>query len=489
MSLSQALATASSALAVSSRRAGVTSNNIANALTDGFNRRDVSIVERSVGGAGAGVAVAGIARSTNPAVTFERRGADAEFAASDARANAFTRIGDLLGGIDDPNALFQRFTKLETTLRTLADTPDSAAAQLTAVNAAKDLASGLNRISSEFQTIRSNADAEIFRRVSSVNTDLQEVERLNTAISRGGGTGADVSALLDQRQLVVDRINESIPVRELQRDNGKIDLMTQEGVFLLVGSARTVDFTPAPVVTPQSAYNNGAGALSGLSVDGDDITPGGTATLAVREGALAGLFDVRDSLVPEASLALDAVALDLAERFSGPGLDPTLAPGAPGLFSDAGALVNPATLTGLAGRIEINVAVDPASGGLASRLRDGLGAAGPAVAGSDVFVRALIGALNTERPVDAALQTSRDVNAAEAAAQLTSLAGAGRAAAVARAAGAETLAVSLAESEKLETGVDTDRELQNLITIEQAFAANARVIQTVDRMLQRLMEI
>ncbi|NOX83339.1 MAG: flagellar hook-associated protein FlgK [Alphaproteobacteria bacterium] len=489
MSLSQALANASSALAVSSRRAGVTSNNIANALTDGFNRRDVTIVERAVGGAGAGVAVAGIARATNPAVTFERRGADAEFAASDARANAFTRIGDLLGGPDDPNALFQRFAKLETTLRTLADTPDSGAAQLTTVNAAKDLASGLNRIANEFQTLRGNADAEISRRVSAVNTDLQEIERLNTAIGRGGATGGDVSALLDQRQLVIDRINESIPVRELQRDNGKIDLMTQEGVFLLVGTARTVEFTPAPVMTAQSAYNNGAGALSGLSVDGDDITPGGTATLAVREGAFAGLFDVRDRLVPETALALDAVALDLAERFSGPGLDPTLAPGAPGLFTDAGALVNSATLTGLAGRIEINAAVDPANGGLASRLRDGLGAAAPAAAGSDVFVRALIDVMNTDRPVDAALQTSRDVNASEAAAQLTSLAGAGRAAAVARAAGAQTLAVSLAESEKLETGVDTDRELQNLITIEQAFAANARVIQTVDRMLQRLMEI
>ena len=489
MTISQALANASSGLGVASRRAGVTSNNIANALTEGFSRRDVHLTERTTAGAGGGVSIASITRATNPAVTFERRGADAEFAMSDAKANAFSRIGDLLGGPDDPNALFQKFAKLETNLRTLADTPDSAAAQLTTVNAAKDLATGLNRLSDSFQKIRVDADGEIARRVSDVNTSLAEIERLNSAISRGGAAGAEVSALLDQRALLVDRINESIPVRELQRENGKIDLMTQEGVFLIAGTARKVEFTQAPVITPQSTYNNGAGALSGLSVDGVDFTPGGLASQQPREGALAGLFNVRDELVPQASLGLDAVALDLAERFSAPGLDATLAPGAPGLFTDAGALAAPAAITGLAGRLEINAAVDPSAGGDASRLRDGLGAIVPGPAGTDAFVRALITALNDDLPAHPALQTARDISAEEGAAQLTSIAGSNRADAAARREGAETLAKSLAESEKLETGVDTDRELQNLITIEQAFAANTRVIQTIDQMIQRLMEI
>ncbi|MEJ8562609.1 flagellar basal body rod C-terminal domain-containing protein [Yoonia sp. GPGPB17] len=47
---------------------------------------------------------------------------------------------------------------------------------------------------------------------------------------------------------------------------------------------------------------------------------------------------------------------------------------------------------------------------------------------------------------------------------------------------------TLREAE-LADGVDTDVELQKLLQIEQAYAANARVIQTVDFMMQRLMEI
>ena len=42
---------------------------------------------------------------------------------------------------------------------------------------------------------------------------------------------------------------------------------------------------------------------------------------------------------------------------------------------------------------------------------------------------------------------------------------------------------------ELENGVDTDQELQKLLLIEQAYAANARVIQTVDALFDTLMRI
>ena len=38
-------------------------------------------------------------------------------------------------------------------------------------------------------------------------------------------------------------------------------------------------------------------------------------------------------------------------------------------------------------------------------------------------------------------------------------------------------------------GVDTDAELASLMLVEQVYAANAQVMQTIDSMLQTLMEI
>jgi len=42
-------------------------------------------------------------------------------------------------------------------------------------------------------------------------------------------------------------------------------------------------------------------------------------------------------------------------------------------------------------------------------------------------------------------------------------------------------------AELLRAGVDTDEEMQNLLLIEQAYAANAKVFQTADDMIQILL--
>lgn len=489
MTISQALVNATSGLAAASRRAGITSNNIANALTEGYSRREVSLTERVTGGVGAGVQVAGVTRATNPAITYERRLADTDFAFNSATAGALTKISDFLGGPEDPNALFQKYANFEAALKNLAETPDSGTLQQQGVTAARDLATTFNKLSDAYQKIRSDADAEINNRVNAVNEALQQIEDLNNSISRAGANGSDVTALLDQRQQLIDTVNENIPVRELQRDNGKVDLMTPEGIFLLAGTARTVEFTASPVITPTSVYDDGAGSLSGLSVGGTDITPFGPGAQTAKSGALAGLFNVRDNVAPEQAAALDALAFDLIGRFQDPSVDPTLNPGDPGLFTDDGAAADVSNLAGLAGRISVNASVDPAQGGEAWRLRDGAAAVAPAAAGAEAFVRAMIAALSDSRPSHASLQSAGNLSASEGAAHLTSLAGGARAVAVGRESAAASLAQGLKEAETLETGVDTDRELQNLLVIEQAYAANARVLQTIDLMIQRLMEI
>jgi len=53
-------------------------------------------------------------------------------------------------------------------------------------------------------------------------------------------------------------------------------------------------------------------------------------------------------------------------------------------------------------------------------------------------------------------------------------------------AGARQAALSLL---LMENGVDTDAEMQTLLSVEQAYAANARVLKTLDDLLQLLMGI
>ena len=47
----------------------------------------------------------------------------------------------------------------------------------------------------------------------------------------------------------------------------------------------------------------------------------------------------------------------------------------------------------------------------------------------------------------------------------------------------------LVEAEQNQTGVDVDVQMQDLLLVEQAYAANARVIQVASQMIELLMEL
>lgn len=485
MTISNALSNATSGLSAASRRADVVSNNIANALTPGFARRDLMVSENVLAGSGAGVSVDGVARASDPALTRERRSADGVKGRDDAVAAAYKKLNEALGEPDDPFSLFGQYQNLESSLRSLAETPESVPLQAQTLDAARSLVSVFNTLSETARSAREDADAQIGRQVDFVNSSLKKIQALNASISQASASGGDTAALIDQRKGLIDQISSIIPVRELTRDNGVVDLMTNEGVFLLAGTARTIEFTPKGVITPDLTLANGA--LSGLTVDGVDITPGGGANVAMRQGSIAGLFEVRDSIIPTFQSQIDALAGDVMQRFEG--LDPTLAPGDPGLFTDAGAAFDPAKELGLAGRIAVNVAVDPSKGGEMRRFRDGLGSLTPGPAGSDSFIRTLLDSFTSRQAAPAGTGVTGSKSAAEAAAGVASLVGVARVTAEQNLSSSSARADAVADAESSATSVDSDQEMQKLLVIQQAYAANAKVLQTAQAMMEVLMEL
>ncbi|MGE0409578.1 MAG: flagellar hook-associated protein FlgK [Amphiplicatus sp.] len=485
MTISNALNNANSGLAAASRRADLVANNIANALTPGYARRDIAVSEKVLDGVGAGVAVTGVTRASDPVLTRERRSADGVLGRDEAIASAYAALNKALGEPDDPFSLSAQYQNFETALRDLAETPESIPLQSQTLDAAKALVATLNALSIKAQDARQTADGQIAKDVAFVNTALQQIEKLNADISRASTGGRDAAALEDQRKTLIDQVSTIIPVRELQRENGKVDLITNEGVFLLAGKAKTISFTATGLITPDLTY--AGGALSGLSVDGVDITPGAGGGLSLKQGSLAGQFALRDEMISAFQGQIDSLARDVIERFEG--IDATLAPGDPGLFTDAGAAFDPTQELGLAGRIAVNAAVDPARGGALWRLRDGLGAAAQGPTGAAGFVRVMLDSLTAARSLSAGAGLSGTMSAAQAAAGVGSIIGVKRLSAESAVASSQARAGAVADAEAEATGVDTDLELQKLIVIEQAFAANARVIQTTQAMIAALMEL
>ncbi|MFQ5566412.1 MAG: flagellar hook-associated protein FlgK [Paracoccaceae bacterium] len=489
MSISSALTIALSGLTATGKRAEITSGNLANALTDGYGRQTVDVSSGMLGGIGTGVTVIGAHRASSPELTSARRIADGDLAGRQGQLDALVRLERSLGAIDGEDTLATRVLAFEAALRRLAETPELAPRQAAAAAAASDVAMRLNQISTESARVRQTADAEIARQVSEVNGALTKIARLNRQIQIFASSGRDTASLVDQREQLIDRVASIVPIREQMRPGGVVELTTAQGLVLVDTRAREIAFTPTPVITAPMRYNGGAGALSGLTLNGVDITPGGPGSQAIAGGALAAQFDIRDRIAPEVSDRADALAADLIGRLAAPGLDPTLAPGDPGLFTDDGTAYDPLNLAGLAGRIRLNAAVDPGAGGDPALLRDGLGAAAPGPAANGDLPRALLDALTATASVTAVPGLSPALSFSQAVAGLVELTAFDRVSAEGDVAAFSSTRETLASAEAEVIGVDTDAELQALIQIEQAYAANVQVIQTASRMLDQLMEI
>lgn len=485
MSISGALSNALTGLSASSRAAQIVSDNVANVQTEGYGRREIQLSARALGGAGAGVQVDGVRRVVDQGILQDRRLADAALGFASDRSAAMERLADLIGTPDDAQSIVGRLRAFEKALLEAGSRPDSEARLAQVLSSAQSLAGGLNRASEAVQAERLAADASIARQVDALNTGLRQIADLNARIVALGSQGRGIPALEDQRQKAIDGIAEIVPLRVIPRDGGRVAIYTAGGTSLLEETPREVGFAPVNFITPDMTI--ASAALKGLTVEGRPVAATGEFA-GFGGGTLSAAFDLRDLIGPEAQARLDSFARDLLERFSEPTLDPTTPATDPGLFTDRGSAFNPGDELGLAGRLELSSLVDPTQGGDLRRLRDGLGATIPGDTGTADLIYAYADALENRRTPSSPAITAAERSAFALAGDLSSLFGVD-ADTAARDQGFAASRQAALEALELERGVDTDQELQQLLLIEQSYAANARVVQTIDGLIDELLRI
>lgn len=481
MSITGAMNTAISGLAAASRGAAVVSNNLANALTEGYGRRELDLAARA--GAG-GVLVIGETRIGDVTLLTDRRAADAALARHSAAAQFLEQVQGVMGEPGSGNALDDLVGAVETGLVSAAANPQSEQHFGQVVDGLSRLTGRLADIGAAVQTERGRADAALADAVGRLNADLARLESLNEDIRRDVLRGGNGGALLDERETLIDRVATLVPVREVDRGNGVVALMSPGGI-LMDGPAPKIGFTGTPMITEFQSMDGGH--LSGLSIDGRPLDIARDRHL-LSGGEISGLLAVRDVEAPAAMAQLDAFARELVNRFARPDVDPTRAPGDPALLTDGGATFDPANETGLSRRIAVNALVDPQAGGAAWRLRDGLGATVRGDAGNtDTLQRLGTSLAMAETPASSAAPPGR-FTAAGLGAAIYSTLGISRIAIESDIAHASARSTAIGQSMQV-MAVDSDAEMQRLLLIEQAYAANARVVTAAQRMLDRLLEI
>ena len=472
MSLSSSISNAFSGLTVTARAAQLVSSNLANALNENYARRDLDLSSYREGGA----KVEKTNRFVDRALNADLRVASAGQALAQERKKGAETVLNSIGTPDDPASLTAYLNRFDASLRYMESAPSSEVRMKDTLATAQALTKKLNDVEADIQKVRKRADRQIEAAVSTLNAKLNKIVTLNVEIVSADINGRETSSLLDHRKQLVDEVSEFIPVREMRKDHEAISLVSTNGMILIEESAVQFDFTASNEIAPHMTL--AAGTLNALTLNGSAVSIDGDAS-PLSGGRLQGLFEIRDKHMVDAQKNIDDFVFDLADRFHNLPNDTDSSATSPGLFTDQGSKATSVQTIGLAGRISINDSVDPNAGGELWRLRSGVQAMSESLPGDASFVADMISTLSAGNNraslfdvatslVSAATQNLSQQEQSESFSnthfqQLNAL--------------------------RLENGVNTDAELQKLLQIESNYAANAKVMQTIDEMFAAILRI
>jgi len=494
MGLSNAWNVATSSLATNAGLQSIVSRNISNAQNaTGYVSAKVANL---VTGSGGAAVIQSISDMTNSTLFDSMLSSTSANASAQALSNGVTQLQSTVSdattttdsqtSASSPSTLLQAFS---TALQTYSASPSNSSSANSVVSAAQNLASGLNAASATVQGVRETADQNMVQSVATINSLLTQFQTVNTTIINGTATGADTSDALDQRNTILQSLSQQIGITTTTSPNGSMQVYTDSGAVLFDTTPRSVTMTPT---TTYTASTVGAAVY----VDGVPVT-GANATMPISSGALDGLANLRDTVSTQYQSQLDAIAGGLVNTFAEKGQTAATAGSTlPGLFTYTGATSVPGSslVSGLAGAITVASAVNPATGGSPSLIRDG-GINGAAyvqnstgAAGYNTLLTGDISGLGatTTFPSGTGIATSSDLtNYTTASASW--LDGQHQSASN-NATYQSTLSTQASQALSNVTGVNIDSQMSKMLDIENSYQASAKLISTINSMFGSLLQ-
>ncbi len=305
------LSIGSSGLSAYRKSLEVTGNNIVNANTDGYTRRNAQLVgvgEASSGpttlkgSSGSGVNVDVINRATNSFVQSEMRLAQSNSAEATALSDRLNRLEkSMFSGSGDIGTLAQTFFSR---MQDFATTPSSIPVRATVLQAAENLASGFR---TQATTLSQESDAVIIDandQLTQLNSFTKQLADINSKLDQINDTKGGANDLLDQRDKIINSIGKIANVTASTRPSGATNLYLG-------------DSTGSPALVDQM----GAKKLAASRVDGHvqiTLDPYGASTpLPSATGGTLGGIIAYDDQISMLKGQLDQLATGFAKAING----------------------------------------------------------------------------------------------------------------------------------------------------------------------------
>ena len=469
MGLFGVLGVANRGLLINQRGIAVTSHNIANVDTPGYSRQrqvveSVRGLTNPNGSPGLGVEQVSIQRISDRFVQDQLIREHASAGSLDVQRSALAQIesvvneqgaGGLTGALD---AFYAAISDLAS-----ATTPGQAAERESLRAAATGLIETFHRYDSQLRDIQRTSDRSVQPLLDQANQLADRIADLNTAIT-GKEAVTPATDLRDQRDAALRELADLVNIQHFEQDDGSV-------VVLVAGGLRVNQLTE--VADPTNPFDP---TFSRIAFD-DGVTQTDI-TAQVGGGRIGGHLAIRDSVLPGAIRALDTVAYNLSEQINavhnlGQGLNAAVGD----FFAPLAAVEDAAANIALDAAIVTST--DAIAAGLSPNPGDNRNALALAALRDQPAPIFLPG--DPPGPATGPTRTVPD----HWSAIVADIGQQARVVAEADLQQQRTLRVVQDRRDEI-SGVSLDEEMGNLIRLEAAFQANARVVASVDEMLESL---
>ncbi|WP_096550431.1 flagellar hook-associated protein FlgK [Ureibacillus thermosphaericus] len=262
-----------------------TGHNIANANTVGYSRQRVNMeptlgypgmglnAPKTPGFIGTGVKAGSVQRIRDEFIDRQYRQETNKLGYWESKAKAIAQMEDIMS---EPSeyGLDEAFRMFWSALQDVSANPEDTAARKVAIQRAVHLADSFNYIDTQLKQIQGNLGNEINVSVKQINSILQQIADINRQIQAVEPNGYVPNDLYDKRDLLVDELNEYIPVSIQRVPSGGNASDVAEGSYKITLNSELKDVDGKPLqivlVDGRNFATLEAIDMNGNNVDGDE---------------------------------------------------------------------------------------------------------------------------------------------------------------------------------------------------------------------------
>ncbi|MFT8311026.1 MAG: flagellar hook-associated protein FlgK [Sporolactobacillus sp.] len=487
------------ALQVTQSAIQTTGNNISNSNTDGYSRQRVNLAtwlsypgiginaDRSAGQLGTGVNDEAVVRIRDQFVDLQVRDSSNQNGYWSALNDAYSQMEDIVNEPTD-TGISSELDSFWQSLQDLANNSSTSGTGTVVLEDGAALADTFNYIAVSLGKVQNNLNQQITANTDLVNNYADQINALNQEINKQEANGFLANDLYDERDALTDKIAQLVNIKVSKDPSGGNPSPLAEGKYTIeIVDANGNSYEPkATLVDGAALTNNHLKAdidttdtsnpkVTISMMQSDDTTPVSTGTLTNFSGKLQGQIDAYTNDYPSVLKSLDNMANTLATEFNNAYKDTAgYKADTKGVFFLGSGTDNDAgTVTALNLHVNSKLSgsdITSANSGMPSGDNSGATAMADVIA-SNKFAIDPNGEEMTLKNYLQGLVGQIGVNA-QSADQFTS--------------SSQTILDAATNRRSSISGVSIDEELTNLIQFQHSYAAAAKVVTTLDTMLDTL---